>query len=78
MSNTAYQGIVNFKIMTASEDDCINIFVWLVDKTLHHEAFMQQTAHLKELKYKMQRIKVSHVHNKMHFSNVNKGQNKMR
>lgn len=40
--------------------------MWLIDKALHHDAFMQQIGHLKELKYKMQRIKMSFTH-KMHF-----------
>jgi PHAT len=53
--------------------------MWLIDKALHHEAFMQQTAHLKELKYKMQRVKMSFSHNKMHFNRDKGGNNgKMR
>lgn len=59
---------MGIKYLTNADEECVNIFMWVVDKTLHHEAFMQQTAHLRELKYKMQRIKVSFIHNKMHFT----------
>jgi hypothetical protein len=39
---------------------------------------MQQTGHLKELKYKMQRIKANMSHNKMHFNNSKVANTKMR
>lgn len=66
---------MSLKYLANADEEPVNVFMWLIDKAFHHDAFMQQTAHLKDLKYKMQRIKLSFVHNKMHFSSVNKGAN---
>lgn len=66
------------KYMTSPDEEVVNLFMWLVDKALHHDAFMQQTGHLKELKYKMQRIKANMSHNKMHFNNSKVANTKMR
>lgn len=68
---------MSIKYLTNADEECVNMFVWVVDKALHHEAFMQQTCHLKELKYKMQRIKVSFIH-KLHYNSASKTANKMR
>lgn len=69
---------MNIKYLTNADEDCVNLFMWTVDKTLHHESFLQQSGHLKELKYKMQRIKNNFVHNKMHFNTAKTANSKMR
>lgn len=71
---------MSIKYLSNADEECVNVFMWLIDKALHHDAFMQQSAHLKEFKYKMQRIKMTFSHNKMHFSSNNKAanNNKMR
>jgi PHAT len=70
---------MSMKYMANPDEEVINVFMWLVDKALHHDALMQQTAHLKEFKYKMQRIKASFSHNKLHFNTSKGGANtKMR
>ena len=35
------------------------MFFWVVDKALHNEAFLQQMNHLKEIRYKISKIKTS-------------------
>lgn len=78
-SPTAFQLIMTGKYVANMEDECLNLFMWLTDKAIHHDAFMQQTAHLKDLKYKVHRQKMNHAHNKLHYSSASKvNNNKMR
>lgn len=75
----AHQSIVGGKYVTNFDEESANLFVWLVDKALHHDAFIQQTAHLKELKYKVHRMRMTVAQNKMHYGAGIKGNNtKMR
>lgn len=69
---------MNLKFISGTDEEALNLFMWLVDKALHHEAFMQQTAHLKEFKYKMQRYKAQYSHNKMHYNSAKSVPSKMR
>lgn len=75
--SVAFQLLLCGKLIQNCEEECVNAFMWLVDKALHHDAFMQQTARLKEFKYKMQRMRVQYNHNKLHFNSCNKA-SKMR
>lgn len=75
---TAFQIVLSIKFFTGADEESVNVFMWLLDKALHHDAFMQQTTHLKELKYKMQRVKMSFSHNKMHYNRDKSGNGKMR
>lgn len=71
--------MLSIKYLNAADEELVNVFMWLIDKALHHDAFNQQTARLKELKYKMQRVKMSFTHNKIHFGpNKAASNNKMR
>lgn len=73
--STAFQIVLSIKYLTNADEESVNVFMWLIDKALHHEAFIQQTAHLKELKYKMQRVKMSFTHNKLHYNSNSKANN---
>lgn len=75
----AFQIVLSIKYLSSADEESANVFLWVIDKALHHEAFMQQTTHLKELKYKMQRVKMTFTH-KMHFGVGKSGShtNKMR
>lgn len=70
--------MLSVKYMSNIEEDTLNVFMWLIDKALHHDAFQQQVSHLKEFKYRMQRFKMSQGQNKMHFSNAKGSTNKLR
>lgn len=75
---SAFQIVLSIKYLTNADEECVNVFMWLIDKALHHDAFMQQAGHLKEFKYKMQRVKSTFNH-KLHYNSVNKGTtNKLR
>jgi hypothetical protein len=74
--------VLSIKYNPNIEDDTLNVFMWLLDKAMHHDAFQHQLAHLKEFKFRMNRIKMqfSNQH-KMHFNNNNNSKgntNKMR
>jgi hypothetical protein len=75
-----FQIVLSIKFHPSLDEDSLNAFMWLVDKALHHDAFQSQTAHLKEVKFRVQRVKMSFGGHKQaaHFA-VNKSTNpKMR
>lgn len=66
----------SIKYFSNADEESVNVFVWVLDKALHHEAFVQQIAHLKEYKYSMQRIKMmfaNKLFNNGSNNSVNKG-----
>lgn len=71
----------SIKYLSNADEDSVNVFLWVLDKSLHHEAFIQQAPRLKEYKYKLQRIKMMFA-NKLYngnTANASKGTNmKMR
>jgi hypothetical protein len=77
----AFQIMQSIKYLSSADEESVNVFLWVLDKALHHEAFLQQAARLKEYKYKLQRIKMMFA-NKLYngnSTNNNKGNNmKMR
>ena len=77
----AFQIMQSIKYLSSADEESVNVFLWVLDKALHHEAFLQQAARLKEYKYKLQRIKMMFA-NKLYngnSTNNNKGSNmKMR
>ncbi|XP_070497457.1 protein Smaug [Chironomus tepperi] len=76
----AFQIMQSIKYLSSADEESVNVFLWVLDKALHHEAFLQQAARLKEYKYKLQRIKMMFA-NKLYNGNStnNKGNNmKMR
>ncbi|CRK95002.1 CLUMA_CG008488, isoform A [Clunio marinus] len=73
----AFQLLMTGKFIQGCEEECSSAFNWLIDKALHHDSLEQQSNRLKEFKYKLQRLKIQFGHNKMHYSNNNKG-SKMR
>jgi len=70
--------------ITLSDEDIVNVFMWIVDKAIHHDAFSKQEGLLRDYKQKLVRAKVTIVNggmmnnNKQH-QHYNKGNNlKMR
>lgn len=47
----------SIKFFTSQDEECVNVFMWVLDKAIHHEAFNQQIQHLRDYRYKLQRIK---------------------
>lgn len=45
------------KFFTTQDEECVNVFMWVLDKTIHHDAFSTQVGHLRDYRYKLQRIK---------------------
>lgn len=45
------------KFFTNQDEECVNVFMWVLDKTVHHDAFSAQVGHLRDYRYKLQRIK---------------------
>lgn len=45
------------KFFTTQDEECVNVFMWILDKTIHHDAFTPQIQHLRDYRYKLQRIK---------------------
>jgi hypothetical protein len=45
------------KFFTIQDEECVNVFMWVLDKTIHHDAFSTQVGHLRDYRYKLQRIK---------------------
>ncbi|XP_023033767.1 protein Smaug isoform X2 [Drosophila willistoni] len=43
------------------DDDTLGVFMWILDRTIHNEAFMNQANQLKELKFKLSKLKMSMV-----------------
>lgn len=64
----AFSIMQSIKFFTSADEESVNIFLWVLDKALHHEAFVQQIPHLKEYKGKLQRIKMM-FSNKMYNGN---------
>jgi hypothetical protein len=50
--------IVKNPICTPTDEECINMFLWILEKALHNDAFLAQTNQLKEHKYKLSKIKM--------------------
>lgn len=77
----AFQIVQSLKYISSADEESVNIFLWVLDKALHHEAFVQQIPHLKEYKGKLQRLKMmftSKGFNSGSNSNLTKGNMKMR
>jgi hypothetical protein len=79
----AFTVVLSIKYLSSSDEDTISVFAWILDKALHHEAFLQQTPHLKEYKGKLQRLKKmfgTNLFNNNNGSNntLNKGNNMKR
>lgn len=51
--------MLSIKYHPSLDEDSLNAFIWLLDKALHHDAFHTQTAHLKEVKFRVQRLKMT-------------------
>ncbi|XP_017049491.1 protein Smaug isoform X2 [Drosophila ficusphila] len=49
----------------AQDDETLGVFMWILDRSIHNEAFMSQASQLKDLKFKLSKIKISMV-TKMH------------
>lgn len=49
-----------------AEEECVSQFLWMLDRSLHNEALHEQMEVLKELKFKMSKIRMLYV-NKPHF-----------
>jgi hypothetical protein len=64
----AFQIVQSIKYLSNADEESVNIFMWVLDKALHHEALIQQTPHLKEYKSKLHRIKMMFA-NKMYNNN---------
>lgn len=64
--------ITSKHICSQQDEDSINVILWLLERSLHNEAFMAQTNQLKEHKYKLSKIKNQHFAPKGHY---NKGGN---
>lgn len=47
----------SIKFFTSQDEECVNVFMWVLDKAIHHDAFNQQIQHLRDYRYKLQRIK---------------------
>jgi hypothetical protein len=48
----------SMKYVSSADEEAVNAFIWVLDKTIHHDAFVQQQGRLKEYKHKLQRIKI--------------------
>uniref|UniRef100_A0A336LB92 Protein Smaug n=1 Tax=Culicoides sonorensis TaxID=179676 RepID=A0A336LB92_CULSO len=67
-------------VLTPQDEDSINVILWLLERSLHNEAFMAQTNQLKEHKYKLSKMK-NQFAPKGHYNKGgvnNQGMNKLR
>ena len=55
------------KYLSTHDEEAVNVFLWLVDKALHSDAFLQQVNHLKEYKFKLSKVKMSFGHKVSHY-----------
>ena len=44
-------------VCSQQDEDTINVILWLLERSLHNEAFMAQTNPLKEHKFKLNKMK---------------------
>lgn len=65
----------SMKYFSNTDEESVNVFMWVLDKTIHHEAFVQQIARLKEYKYKLQRIKMMFGGSKLYNNGNNNSAN---
>ncbi|XP_063699187.1 protein Smaug [Culicoides brevitarsis] len=68
-------------IYNQQDEDTINVVLWLLERSLHNEAFMAQTNQLKEHKFKLSKIKNQYFSSKGHYNKNsvnNNGLNKLR
>lgn len=68
-------------ICSQQDEDSINVILWLLERSLHNEAFMAQTNQLKEHKYKLTKLKNQNFAPKGHYNKGggnNGGINKLR
>ncbi|XP_016934162.2 protein Smaug isoform X1 [Drosophila suzukii] len=49
----------------AQDDETLGVFMWILDRSIHNEAFMNHANQLKDLKFKLSKMKISMVP-KMH------------
>lgn len=73
--------IASKHVCSKQDEDSINVVLWLLERSLHNEAFMAQTNQLKEQKYKLTKIKNQHFAPKGHYNKGgahNLGLNKLR
>ncbi|XP_033240801.1 protein Smaug [Drosophila pseudoobscura] len=47
------------------DDETMGVFMWILDRSIHNEAFMNHANQLKELKFKLSKLKISMV-SKLH------------
>lgn len=45
----------------AQDDETLGVFMWILDRSIHNEAFMNHANQLKELKFKLSKMKISMV-----------------
>lgn len=53
--------ITNKLISSQQDEECVNAFMWILDRALHSEAFVAHTNMLKEHKFKVSKIKLQFV-----------------
>lgn len=47
------------------DDETLGVLMWILDRSIHNEAFMNHASQLKDLKFKLSKMKISMVP-KMH------------
>jgi len=63
----AFQVLLSLKYLTQQDEEAVNVFLWIIDKSLHNDAFLQQVNHLKEYKFKLSKVKMTFAP-KSHFN----------
>ena len=43
----------------AQDDENISVIMWILDRSIHNEAFVNQVTQLKELKFKLSKLKMA-------------------
>lgn len=59
--------LISRPVTGPQDEECVTTFLWIMERALHNEAFLTQVNLLKELKFKVSKIKLQFV-NKGHFS----------
>ncbi|XP_017469462.1 PREDICTED: protein Smaug isoform X1 [Rhagoletis zephyria] len=57
----------------SQDEENINVLMWVLDRSIHNEAFVNQSTQLKELKFKLSKLKMSIGHKAHHVKNGSVG-----
>ncbi|XP_067646986.1 protein Smaug isoform X2 [Eurosta solidaginis] len=57
----------------SQDEESVNVLMWILDRSIHNEAFVNHSSQLKELKFKLSKLKMSISHKVHHVKNGSVG-----